>query len=44
MVPQSLSSTPVTPDPGPALSFNDMNAAFMSFQPRESGMGAFPLE
>jgi hypothetical protein len=31
---------PVTPDPGPALSFNGMNAAFMSFQPRESGIHA----
>ena len=30
VVPQSLSCTPVTADPGPALSSYDMNAAFMS--------------
>ena len=40
VVPQSLSCPPVTPDSGPALSFNDMNAAFMSFQPHESGIHA----
>jgi hypothetical protein len=32
------------PRPRPGTLFNGVNAAFMSFQPHESGMGAFPLE
>jgi hypothetical protein len=40
VVPQSLSRTPVTADPGPALSSCIMNAAFMSSQPHESGIHA----
>ena len=40
VVPQSLLCPPVTPDPGPALSSYDVNAAFMSFQPHESGIHA----
>jgi hypothetical protein len=39
-VPQSLLCTPVTPDPGPVTSSYDLNAAFMSFQPHESGIHA----
>jgi hypothetical protein len=38
VVPQSLLCPPVTPDPGPALSSYGVNAAFMLFQPRESGI------
>ena len=38
VVPQSLSRTPVTADPGPAASSYDVDAAFMSSQPRESGI------
>ena len=33
VVPQSLSRTPVTADPGPALPSYDLNAAFMAFHP-----------
>jgi hypothetical protein len=40
VVPQSLLYAPVTADPGPALSSYDLNAAFMSFQPHESGIHA----
>jgi hypothetical protein len=40
VVPQSLSSAPVTAGTGPALSSYDRNAAFMSFHPRESGIHA----
>jgi hypothetical protein len=40
MVPQSLSCTPVTADPGPAAPSYDVNAAFMSFQPHEGGIHA----
>jgi hypothetical protein len=40
VVPQSLSRTAVTADSGAALSSYDMNAAFMSFQPHESGIHA----
>jgi hypothetical protein len=40
VVPQSLSPTPVTADLGPAPSLYDMNAAFMSFQPHDSGIHA----
>jgi hypothetical protein len=40
VVPQSLLCPPVTADPGPPLSSYGMNAAFMSFQPHESGIHA----
>jgi hypothetical protein len=40
VVPQSLSFTPVTAGTGPALHGYGMNAAFMSFQPHESGIHA----
>jgi hypothetical protein len=40
VLPQSLSFTPVTADTGPLPSSYDMNAAFMSFQPHESGIHA----
>ena len=40
VVPQSLSRAPVTADPGPAVPSYGMNAAFMSSQPRESGIHA----
>jgi hypothetical protein len=40
VVPQSLLRTAVTADTGPAASSYDMNAAFMSFQPHESGIHA----
>ena len=40
VVSQSLSFTPVTADPGPAVPSYDLNAAFMSFQPHESGIHA----
>jgi hypothetical protein len=40
VVPQSLPPTPVTADPGPALSSYDMNAAFMPFQRHERGIHA----
>ena len=35
---QSLLYAPVTADPGPAFPSYDVNAAFMSFQPHESGI------
>jgi hypothetical protein len=37
---QGLLCAPVTPDPGPAISSYDVNAAFMSSQPHESGIHA----
>ena len=40
VVPQSLPHTSVTADPGPAVPSYDLNAAFMSFQPHESGVHA----
>jgi hypothetical protein len=40
VVPQSLSCTPVTAGTGPAISSYDVDAAFMSFQPREGGIHA----
>jgi hypothetical protein len=40
VVPQSLLRTSVTADPGPAVPSYDVNAAFMSFQPHESGLHA----
>jgi hypothetical protein len=40
VVPQSLSCATVTTDAGSAGPFYDMNAAFMSFQPHESGIHA----
>jgi hypothetical protein len=41
VVPQSLSCAPVTAGTGPAVPSYDVNAAFMSFQPHESGIHAF---
>jgi hypothetical protein len=40
VVPQSLSSTPVTAGTGPALFSYDVNAAFMLFKRHESGIHA----
>jgi hypothetical protein len=40
VVPQSLSCTAVTAGTGPAICSYDMNAAFMSSQPHESGIHA----
>jgi hypothetical protein len=40
VVPQSLSCTPVTAGTGPLIPSYDMDAAFMSFQPHESGIHA----
>jgi hypothetical protein len=40
VVPQSLSPTPVTADPGRALPSYDVNAAFTSSQPHEGGIHA----
>jgi hypothetical protein len=40
VVPQSLSYAPVTAGTGPAIPSYDLNAAFMSFEPHESGIHA----
>jgi hypothetical protein len=40
VVPQSLSCAPVTAGTAPAISSYDLNAAFMSFEPHESGIHA----
>jgi hypothetical protein len=40
VVPQSLSYTPVTVDPGPVLPSYSVNAAFMSFEQHGSGIHA----
>jgi hypothetical protein len=40
VLPQRLLYTLVTADPGPALPSYDMDAAFMSSQPHESGIHA----
>jgi hypothetical protein len=40
VVPQSFLYTPVTADPSPAIRSYGLNAAFMSFQPRDSGIHA----
>jgi hypothetical protein len=40
VVPRSLLCLPVTAGPGPAIPSYDLNAAFMSSQPHESGIHA----
>jgi hypothetical protein len=40
VVPQSLSCAAATADTGPVIHSYDMDAAFMSFQPHESGIHA----
>jgi len=40
VVPQSLPRPPVTADAGPAIPSYDVDAAFMSSQPHESGIHA----